>query len=157
MICVTTRYRPPGCSNEVIMSLPPMSEATTQGIHVTATPFYLPDESDPEARRYVFGYQIVITNEGTEAAQLLTRHWTIIDSIGRSNEIEGPGVVGQTPRLEPGQAFDYQSSTPLRTPWGTMEGTFAMQRDDGRTFDARVDRFYLAMPAREASAAGRQG
>jgi ApaG protein len=120
-----------------------MSDTTTEGIRVRAAASYLPDESDPDERKYVFGYTIVIANVGKAPAQLVSRHWVIIDALGRREEVRGPGVVGQTPRLEPGQAFKYQSFCPLRTVWGTMEGTYQMRRDDGETFDAEVGRFYL--------------
>jgi ApaG protein len=120
-----------------------MSDLTTHGIRVGATAFYLPDESSPEDRNYRFGYTIVIVNTSDSAAQLLSRHWIIIDAHGRREDVQGPGVVGQTPRLEPGQAFKYQSFCPLSTPWGTMEGFYTFQRDDGTTFDVAIGRFYL--------------
>ena len=129
------------------MPTPEMSDTTTEGIRVGAAAFYLPAESDPDERRYVFGYNIVIANLGDQPAQLLTRHWIIIDANGNRDDVEGPGVVGHTPRLEPGQAFKYQSFCPLRTPWGTMEGTYQMRRDDGTTFDAKIGRFYLRVAA----------
>ena len=132
------------------MSTPEMSDTSTEGVRVGAAAFYLPDESDPDERRYVFGYNIVIANQGGEPAQLLTRHWVIIDANGNRHDVEGDGVVGQTPRLEPGQAFKYQSFCPLRTPWGTMEGTYRMRRDDGTTFDVNIGRFYLRQPVAEA-------
>ena len=125
------------------MSTPQITEATTQGIRIGAAAFYLPAESDPLQHKYLFGYRILIVNEGDQPAQLLSRHWIIIDALGRREDVEGPGVVGQTPRLEPGQGFKYNSFCPLRTEWGTMEGTFAMRRDNGELFDATVARFYL--------------
>lgn len=131
------------------MPTPEMSEELTEGIRVGASAFYLPQESDPDERRYAFAYTIVIANEGDRAAKLLSRHWVIIDAQGRREEVRGPGVVGETPRLEPGQAFKYQSLCPLRTPWGTMEGSYTMRRDDGGTFEALVARFFLRVPARE--------
>ena len=102
------------------MPTPEMSDTTTQGVRVGAAAFYLPEQSDPEARKYVFGYNIVVANEGDAPAQLVSRHWIIINGDGEREEVRGPGVVGQTPRLEPGQAFKYQSFCPLRTPWGTI-------------------------------------
>jgi ApaG protein len=129
-----------------------MSDATTQGIRVGAAAFYLPHESDPDEDRYAFGYTIVISNEGDRPAKLINRHWVIIDAEGERNEVRGPGVVGEQPRLEPGQAFKYQSFCPLKTPWGTMEGSYTMQRDDGETFSATIARFYLRLPAREPAA-----
>ena len=134
------------------MPTPEMSEATTQGIRVGAVAFYLPQESDPDERRYAFGYRIVIVNDGDQPAQLLRRHWIIIDGDGHREEVRGPGVVGETPRLKPGEAFKYQSFCPLPTPWGTMEGSYTFQRDDGTTFEATVARFYLRTPAREPAA-----
>ncbi len=136
------------------MSTPEMSDEVTQGIRVGASAFYLPQESDPDEGRYAFGYTIVIANEGDRPAKLLTRHWVIIDGEGRREDVRGPGVVGETPRLAPGEAFKYQSLCPLRTPWGTMEGGYSMRRDDGETFEARVGRFYLRVPAREEKRRG---
>lgn len=128
------------------MATPEMSDTTTQGIRVGATAYYLPEESEPDERRWVFGYTIVIVNVGDDPAQLLSRHWVIIDAHGRREEVEGPGVVGETPRLAPGQAFKYQSFCPLRTEWGTMEGTYRFRHDDGGEFDAVIGRFYLRLP-----------
>ena len=128
------------------MATPEMSDTTTEGIRVGATAYYLPEESEPDERRWVFGYTIVIVNVGDEPAQLLTRHWVIIDAHGRREEVEGPGVVGETPHLAPGQAFKYQSFCPLRTEWGTMEGTYHFRRDDGSEFDVVIGRFYLRLP-----------
>ncbi|HSV12952.1 MAG TPA: Co2+/Mg2+ efflux protein ApaG [Tepidisphaeraceae bacterium] len=127
------------------MPTPTLSDVTTDGIRVGASAFYLPDQSDPTQQRYVFGYTIVISNEGDAPAQLISRHWVIIDANGHREEVNGPGVVGKTPRLEPGQAFKYQSFCPLKTPWGTMEGEYQTRRDNGETFDARIERFYLRM------------
>src|SRR3712207_2667213 len=128
------------------MPTPELSDVTTHGVRVGATAYYLPEESDPDEPLYVFGYTIVIANQGDEPVQLLSRHWVIIDANGRREDVRGPGVVGETPRLEPGQAFKYRSFCPLRTPWGTMEGTYQMRRDTGETFDAEIGRFYLRVP-----------
>ena len=125
------------------MATPQMSDTTTDGIRVGAAAFFLPDQSDENTRQFVFGYNIVIANVGDEPAQLISRHWMIIDAHGRREEVRGPGVVGQTPRLEPGQAFKYQSFCPLRTNWGTMEGEYQFKRDDGRQFEVKIGRFYL--------------
>ncbi|MDB5353842.1 MAG: ApaG domain protein [Phycisphaerales bacterium] len=134
------------------MATPEMSDTITQGIRVGATAYYLPEESDPDKRRFVFGYTVVVANVGAAPAQLLTRHWVIIDAQGRREDVHGPGVVGETPRLEPGQAFKYQSFCPIRTTWGTMEGEYQMRRDDGEMFDAKIGRFYLRVPETEGSA-----
>src|SRR5436190_1827510 len=125
------------------MSTPEMSDTTTDGVRVGATAYYLQEESEPDDRRFVYGYTIVIVNTGNTPVQLLSRHWVIIDAAGRRDEVQGDGVIGKQPRLEPGKAFKYQSFCPLKTPWGTMEGTYTMRRDDGMTFDVRIGRFYL--------------
>jgi ApaG protein len=128
------------------MATPELSDTTTRNIRVGASAFFLPEHSDAQVDRYVFGYTIVIANNGDRPVQLLSRHWTIIDATGHREEVRGPGVVGQKPRLEPGQAFKYQSFCPLNTPWGTMEGTYQMRADDGETFDIQIGRFYLMTP-----------
>jgi len=126
------------------MATQALSDTTTQGIRVGATAFYLPQESSPEQSQFVFGYRIVIVNEGETAARLRSRHWVIIDAEGHVEEVKGPGVVGEQPRLEPTQGFKYTSYCQLATPWGTMEGTYQFERDDGAKFDVRIGRFFLA-------------
>jgi ApaG protein len=123
-----------------------MSDTTTDGVRVGATAYFLPDESDPDDRKFLFGYTIVIKNDSAEPARLVSRRWLIIDGSGRQEEVQGPGVVGQTPRLTPGESYKYQSYCPLKTPWGTMEGEYEMRRDDGSTFHVKIGRFYLASP-----------
>jgi ApaG protein len=118
----------------------------TQGIRIGATGFFVPDESNPQEDNYVFGYRIIIKNQGDTAATLLSRYWLIIDADGEKREVRGEGVVGQKPRLEPDQGFKYTSLCPLATSWGTMEGYFQMQRDDGTIFNANIKRFYLHLP-----------
>jgi ApaG protein len=133
------------------MQTPGSSEAVTEGIRITATAFYLPDDSDPDARQYRFGYRISMQNEGIAPATLVSRRWLIIDANGNAEEVEGLGVVGQSPRLEPEQAFKYTSYCPLRTAWGTMEGHYVFERDDGTEFKAKIGRFYLVMPKHAAA------
>jgi ApaG protein len=133
------------------MATPEMSDCVTHGIRVGATAYFLPEQSEPEQRRYVFGYTIVVANNSDRPATLASRHWIIIDAYGRREDVEGPGVVGQTPRLEPGQAFKYQSFCPLRTVWGTMEGKYTMKHDNGDTFDVEVARFYLKVPKEQTT------
>jgi len=122
---------------------PEMSDTTTRGIRIGAAAFYLPDESDPDEPNYVFGYRIVIHNTGDQTVQLTHRRWHVIDANGKDREIWGEGVVGQQPTLEPGKAFKYTSWAPLETAWGTMEGTYSFRDEQGQTFDARIERFYL--------------
>ncbi len=123
-----------------------MSSAITQGIRVTVEVSYLEERSDPREGQYAFAYSVRITNEGDAAAQLRARHWIITDGDGKIEEVQGPGVVGAQPRLRPGQHFEYTSWCMLRTPHGSMHGTYQMQRDDGSRFDADIAPFPLALP-----------
>jgi ApaG protein len=119
------------------------SVAETVGIRVVTHPQYVPDQSDPDSRQYLFTYRIRITNNSPVSVQLLSRFWRIVDAVGEQDEVRGAGVVGQTPRLEPGASFEYSSYCQLRTPWGTMEGSYQFMPDDGAEFDVRIGRFYL--------------
>jgi ApaG protein len=122
------------------------SVAVTEGIRVVVRSKYVPDQSLPLAKRYVFAYTVRIANEGTEPAQLRTRRWIITDGLGKIEEVRGPGVVGHQPYLEPGQEFQYTSGCVLETPRGEMSGTYQMHRPDGRSFDAEIAPFALALP-----------
>lgn len=123
-----------------------MSSATTDGIRVTVKAVYVPEQSSPRMRRYVFAYTVKIANEGAAAAQLRSRHWVITDGDGKVEEVRGPGVVGQQPNLEPGDEFEYTSGCVLATPRGEMRGTYQMHRPDGSTFDATIAPFGLTLP-----------
>jgi ApaG protein len=107
---------------------------------------YVPERSDPARGQYFFAYEITIANVGDASAMLTHRHWIITDGTGHVEEVEGEGVVGHTPHLEPGQEFRYTSFCPLSTPVGTMEGSYLMVRDDGETFEAAIAPFTLATP-----------
>lgn len=131
------------------MAYPRASEAITQGVRIRASAFYLPDESNSELGKYVFGYRINIANEGAAPVQLVSRHWLIIDGEGEREEVRGAGVVGQTPTIQPGESFEYDSCCPLHTPWGTMEGEYMMRHDSGEGFEARIPRFFLTTLALE--------
>jgi len=120
------------------------SDTTTEGIRVRVGAQYRPDQSDPDRRHYVYAYRVVLTNQGERPAKLLSRHWIIRDANNELREVRGQGVVGEQPRLEPGESFQYVSGCPLGTSWGTMEGSYEMQREDGETFRARIGRFFLA-------------
>ncbi len=128
------------------MPTPVVSDTLTHGIRIGASAVFSAGDSNPAEHSYIFRYTIVITNEADAPAQLISRHWIIIDANGHREEVRGPGVIGQTPRLEPGAAFKYQSFCSLKTPWGTMEGTYEMKRDDGESFTVNIKRFYLRMP-----------
>ncbi len=122
------------------------SSAVTQGIRVNVRSQYVADQSVPLAQRYVFAYTVRIANEGAEPAQLKTRHWIITDGAGKVEEVKGPGVIGQTPLLRPGEHFEYTSGCILQTPRGEMRGTYQMFRPDGSSFDATIAPFLLALP-----------
>lgn len=123
-----------------------MSEAVTQGIRVKVKAAFWPERSSAEKSQWAFSYTVTITNDGAQAATLRTRHWLITDATGHTEEVAGPGVVGKTPRLEPGASFEYSSWAMLRTPFGTMRGSYQFERDDRSSFDARVAEFALAQP-----------
>ena len=122
------------------------SVAVTHGIRVSVESQYVPDQSSPRARRYVFAYTVRIQNEGSEPARLRSRHWIITDGDGRVEEVRGPGVVGQQPFLRPGEHFEYTSGCVLQTPRGQMRGTYQMVRDGGEAFDAAIAPFDLMLP-----------
>ena len=107
---------------------------------------YVPEQSSPRDKRYVFAYTIRIANEGDGTLQLKTRHWIITDGDGKIEEVRGDGVVGAQPTLRPGQHFEYTSGCVLATPRGSMRGTYRMHRPDGTHFDATIAPFALALP-----------
>jgi ApaG protein len=122
------------------------SDVLTHGIRVQVRPKFVEEQSDPGARQWMFSYRIRISNEGDKPAQLMTRRWDIVDGSGRHEQVKGPGVVGQQPRLEPGRMFEYSSFCQLRTNWGTMEGAYQFRTEDAATFDVAIARFYLVGP-----------
>lgn len=107
---------------------------------------FLPEQSTPDERRFVFAYTIRIHNAGRVAARLLSRHWLITDDDGKVQEVRGEGVVGEQPWLRPGDDFEYTSGAVLETPLGTMQGSYQMLADDGTTFDAPIAAFTLSVP-----------
>lgn len=123
------------------------SEAVTEGIKVEVFPEFIPEQSELEENKYTFAYQVIISNDGEKWAKLISRHWIIIDADGNREDVEGPGVVGYTPELSPGESFEYTSFCSINTKWGTMEGTYQMVREDGEKFNAEIKRFYLLFPA----------
>ena len=123
-----------------------MSTDKAYDIAVSAKATFLADQSDPDNGRHVFAYTIRITNKGSVAAQLISRHWIITDAAHKAQEVRGLGVVGEQPLLEPGQSFEYTSGTSIATPVGTMRGTYQMIGEDGVKFDAPIPEFTLAIP-----------
>ena len=123
-----------------------MAEQKRYEVKVTARSEYVPDQSDEESGRYVFAYTITITNVGTVAAQLVSRHWVITDANNEVQEVRGLGVVGEQPLLKPDESYEYTSGTALATPVGTMSGSYQMVAEDGTRFDAPIGAFTLSVP-----------
>jgi ApaG protein len=115
-------------------------------ILVDVTPHYIAEQSKPKEERYVFAYKIIITNIGSEPAQLIRRKWLITDSNGKVEEVQGDGVIGQTPYLKVGESFSYTSGALIKTSVGIMEGKYIMKTDTGEEFDAIIPRFTLSIP-----------
>ncbi len=107
---------------------------------------YIADQSNAQIERYAFAYTITITNTGSIAARLVSRHWIITDANNQVQEVKGEGVVGEHPHLKPGQSFEYTSGSILATPVGTMRGSYQMVAEDGTNFDAPIPEFTLSVP-----------
>ena len=121
----------------------PISEALTNSIQVEVLSRHAPEKSRPDVGEWVFQYTVRITNHGSDTVQLLSRHWMITDALDHTEEVRGPGVVGEQPILKPGESFKYSSWCPLRTPTGVMRGTYTMAHTDGRKFDVEIAPFAL--------------
>ena len=123
-----------------------MSDTSTRGIRIQVESMYVEERSDPQESYFFFAYHVVISNTGSEPAQLISREWIITDSDGNVERVQGAGVVGETPLLEPGATFEYTSFCPLRTSMGSMQGGYMMRLTDGETFRAEIAPFTLAVP-----------
>ena len=121
-------------------------DAAGDSIRVATKAVYLPEQSNPEERRYVYAYTIDIHNSGATPAQLLTRHWLITDADGRVQEVHGDGVIGEQPKIMPGRTHTYSSGAVIETPVGTMQGRYGMRTAEGKPFDAPIPVFRLAVP-----------
>jgi ApaG protein len=137
------------------------SERTTEGIRITAAAEYMPQEALPREfyaaslsdddhdvmQNFVFRYKITMSNIGEGTVRLLSRHWLIVDGEGQREEVRGRGVVGEHPSLAAGEDYSYVSYCPLPTAWGTMEGSYTFEREDGTRFDVAIGRFFLVPSA----------
>ena len=129
------------------MAAPPAFTETTRDVRVTVRAFFLSDQSEPERSHYVWAYRVNIANEGRQTVQLLRRSWSITDAQGRTQHVHGEGVVGEKPVLDPGESFEYTSSTPLATPSGFMRGAYHMVvTATGEAFDVAIPGFSLDSP-----------
>ena len=115
-------------------------------IRIKVTTNYLKEQSAPDENRYVFSYEINIKNLGNNSAKLISRQWIITDSNGNIQEVNGDGVVGQQPNINPGEEFTYTSGTIIKTPVGTMEGRYFMEDMNNKSFEAPIAPFTLAVP-----------
>jgi ApaG protein len=123
-----------------------MYERVTRGIKIIVRPKYLDGQSKPEEGHFVWAYTITIENHGREAATLRTRYWKITDATGHVQEVRGAGVVGEQPRLTPGDSYTYTSGCPLKTSSGFMTGAYQMQQDNGELFNVDIPTFSLDSP-----------
>lgn len=121
-------------------------EAITRGIRIRVEPRYMEEQSSPEDSHFVWSYTVEISNDGTETVQLKSRIWRITDALGRTEEVRGPGVVGQTPVIAPGKSFHYTSGCPLKTPQGIMVGSYQVSDEAGELFDVAIPAFSLDSP-----------
>jgi ApaG protein len=115
-------------------------------IPIRVETFYIENQSDEQAQRFVFAYTITIQNDGPQKVQLLRRYWSITDANGKNSEVYGDGVVGEQPQLEPGSSYSYTSGAVLETPVGTMQGHYEMTTANGEQFHAPIPVFRLAVP-----------
>lgn len=124
-----------------------MHSRTTNDVKISVSCHYDPERSYPLRNHYVFEYQVTIENLGFQTIQLLTRHWFIFDSSGFYKEVDGEGVIGKQPILAPNESHSYHSWCTLKTPVGSMEGTYNFNVIDGfDSFDAHIPKFELIAP-----------
>ncbi len=121
-------------------------EPEPYAVEVDVDARFVPDQSKPESDRYVFAYTVSLRNLGVMPARLQTRHWVITDANGKVEEVRGEGVVGEQPRLQPGEGYSYTSGAVLDTQVGTMRGTYLFHADDGTDFEVPIPEFVLSVP-----------
>ncbi|HET9023765.1 MAG TPA: Co2+/Mg2+ efflux protein ApaG [Burkholderiaceae bacterium] len=113
---------------------------------ISVRPQFVPEHSKPDEDQFLFAYTVTIRNTGDVAAQLISRHWIITDANNKVEEVQGLGVVGEQPLLQPGEAFEYTSGCPIATPVGSMRGSYQCVAEDGTRFEAPIAEFLLSMP-----------
>ncbi len=123
-----------------------MEDSARYAIDVEVSPRFLDEQSEPLEGRFAFAYTVRIHNRGDIAARLVARHWQITDGLGRTENVDGEGVVGEQPRLQPGEDFSYTSGVMLQTDHGSMQGHYDMVADDGTEFIAPIAPFALSIP-----------
>lgn len=115
-------------------------------IEISVDTHFVAEQSQPDSDRYVFAYTVTLRNVGGLPARLLARHWIITDANGRVEEVRGDGVVGEQPRLQPGEGYVYTSGAILQTSVGTMRGAYFLHADDGTDFETPIPEFVLSVP-----------
>ena len=125
--------------------------AETKNFLVMVKPVWLEDHSLPDENKYVWAYYVRIENQSDNTAQLISRYWKITDSLGRTHEVKGTGVVGEQPVLKPGDSFEYSSGTPLDCPDGIMGGVYSMKTENGESFEIDIPTFSLDSPYSQQS------
>ncbi|MEQ8815570.1 MAG: Co2+/Mg2+ efflux protein ApaG [Thalassobaculum sp.] len=128
-----------------------MYSCTTHDIRVTVQPMYLDEQSSPDDQQFVWAYQVRIENLGERTVRLRNRYWSITDARGRTQEVRGPGVVGEQPLLRPGESFEYTSGCPLSTPSGMMVGAYEMEAESGERLEVDIPAFSLDSPHQRVS------
>ena len=123
-----------------------MYSKTTNGVTVTVTPYFLDDQSSPQDSHFVWAYQVNIKNSGHSSIKLNHRNWLIIDANGKVMNVQGEGVVGEYPTIEPGESFEYTSGTPLKTDNGIMQGFYLVSQDNGEKLKIDIPAFSLDSP-----------
>ncbi len=123
------------------------NRAITEKIQVEAAARLAPEQSSPSDGQFIFTYQIKISNLGKTPVQLLSRHWIITDGNGRTEEVRGPGVIGEQPWIQPAHSFQYESFCPLSTPTGSMHGSYEMSTEGGGRFSVEIPQFFLVEPS----------
>lgn len=123
-----------------------MYRATTHDIEVSVEPFFMAERSEPAENRWFWAYRITIANQSERDVKLISRYWRIVDARGKVEEVRGPGVVGEQPRLSPGDSYQYTSGCPLTTPSGIMQGHYMMVDEGGRSLRVEIPAFSLDLP-----------
>jgi len=124
-----------------------LQSLVTSGIKISVISRYEPSVSNPATESYVFSYHIFIENDNDFAVQLKRRHWFIFDSCGIESEVEGPGVIGETPVINPQMVYQYSSGCSLKAPFGSMHGYYSMELNGGmKTIRVHVPKFLLEVP-----------
>ncbi len=128
------------------MPVQKVQKSQNTNLEISVKVSFVEAESQPENSLYFFSYKVCITNKGSAPAQLMSRHWIITDGFGEVEEVRGAGVIGQQPKINPGQSFEYESACPLSTPSGSMKGFYQMLGTNGESFETEIPEFYLIAP-----------